>query len=681
MSPIIAIDTTYSLYYGAVTTRSFRLLLISFYMLAIGIPLFTALVVTLGPNPFLRGSKYLTPGISGLSEVRDRVAVIGWWALTGIAVILICRTFTTKDDDCVEFNTRSRVWAPLLILVLLTFLAGLTFDLDTETTDNWKRVELWVVIASAILFINVCTLKHLTQLIRTSALWLAGFVLLVFGVPTLFQSPATIRDNYHFAFTANELLAPAAGFSPMATFQAHYSNLLGFPIAPVIKLSPTNTLPVLVGYILFLQIICLAVPAVVSLMAKQRKLLLPMTLLPVALVTTANANGEAQHTYFQGFPLRSAMPSLLLLLLVGLLSRMRNLRRIEAFLLGGLASLTLINNLDFGVPAAIAALVTIALYQTRVTLRVGAVVFASLGAIAAFLSLWMAYEIFGETLDIKYVLLFLRVVSEGGYMNAAMPIGGLPIVIVTGFSLGTALGVYGLGRARRESRQELMTAAVFLLFSAVWGLLSTIYYSGRSFTSTALGGHSFQLGLVMAGVVLLVALDREHLYDQIVKTGTSGLVFLVAAIAYVSFVAASILSIPSPTVSMNHFMARGSQHPTVQYFIEEIDLLHRRNLLTESSEDIGLLLPLSNAIQQSGVGYSVLVTNHPQFAALMPEFARLQCQAVLTSKYTTFVEDTSQQSILDIPACREILGLSFRTEYLGDNLRVLKRSSFGTDIP
>jgi len=664
-----------------VTTKSFRLLLVSFYGLAIGVPLSTALVVTLGPNPVLRSSKYLAPGILGLSEVRDRVAVIGWWALTGIAAILIFRTFTAKHHDYVDSSARSRVWAPLLTLVLLTFLAGLTFDLDTATTDNWKRVELWVVIPSVILFTSVYTLKNLTRMIRTTAPWLAAFVLLVFGVPTLFQSPTTIRDNYHFVFTANELLAPAAGLYPMATFQAHYSNLLGFLIVPLIKLSPTNTLPTLVGFILFMQLFCLSVPAVVSLMAKQKRLLLPMTLLPVVLVTAANPNGEAQHTYFQGFPLRSAMPSLLLLLLISLLSRMHSLRRSEAFLIGGLSSLTLINNPDFGVPAAIAAFVTIALYQTRVTLRIGALIFASLGAIAAFLGLWMAYVVFGQVLDVKYLLLFLRVVSEGGYMNAAMPVGGLPIVIITGFSLGTALGVYGLGRAQRESRQGLMTAAVFLLFSAMWGLLSAIYYSGRSFTSTALGGHSFQLGLVMAGVVLLVALDGEHLYDQIVKAGTSGLVFPVTAIAYVSFVAASVLSIPSPTVSVNRFMARGSQHPTVQYFIEEIDLLRKRDLLSESSKDIGLLLPLSNALQQSGVGYSVLVTNHPQFAALMPEFASLQCRSLLQTKYTAIIEDTSQQSILDLPVCREILGLSFRTEYLGDNLRVLRRGSFGTDIP
>lgn len=647
--------------------------MLSAYGLALGVPLLTALIILLGPDPVMRGSKYLSPGVLGLIEIRDRIAVVGWWSLTGLFMLLIYRSFNVESERSVTINQRSRIWPFLVAIVIVLFFAGLVMRIDMAETDNWKHVELWVVAASTWVYVNLTPLTN-SRLIQSTSQWLYGILMIVLGLPALFQSPATIRDNYHFIFTANELLAPASGLYPLADFQAHYSNFLGFPIAPIVRLIPGNTMSVLVAYLLALQIFCLCIPAIVSRITAQSRLLLPTTLIPIVLVTTSNENGEAQHSYFQGFPLRSVMPSLLLIVLVWLVSRTRGLRIVDLLVLGALSALTILNNLDFGAPAAAAAIAVALLCGRELKRRLTALAFIVFGGAISLAGVLAVYGLSGRALDLQFFLLFVRVVSEGGYMNAAMPIGGLPIVMVTGFGLGSVLGIYAVKRAHQTNESRMMAAAAFLLFSSLWGLLSFIYYSGRSFTSTALGGHSYQLGLVLSGVVLFVVIDDKHLRHQVKKVQTPGLIFPVIAIAFCSLLASALLSVPPLATSAERFMARGFEHPTLRYYVGEIDLLRQKGVITEDPKDIGLLLPLSNALQQSGVGHSLLTTNHPQFAALMPDFARLQCQAIRESSFTLLIEDAAQTSILDLPVCKGILKESVLLKHLGDNLRVLRHN-------
>jgi len=667
-------------YHCLVVTKSFRALLLSAYGLALGVPLLTALIIVLGPDPVMRGSKYLSPGVLGLTEIRDRIAVVGWWSVTGFFMLLIYRSFSTKSEESVMINQRSRVWPLLVAMAIVLFFVGSVIPIDLAETNNWKHVELWVVVVSVLAYVNL-TQRPNTRLIHLTSQWPLGIVLIGEGLPALFQSPATIRDNYHFIFTANELLAPASGLYPLADFQAHYSNFLGFPIAPIVGLIPGHTMSVLVAYLLALQMFCLCVPAIVSRITGQRRLLLPLTLIPIVLVTTSNENGEAQHTYFQGFPLRSAMPSLLLIVLVWLVSRTKGLRKVDLLILGALSALTILNNFDFGAPAAASAIAVALLCGRELSGRLAAIAFIAFGGAISLAGVSAVYGLSGRELDLQFFLLFVRLFSEGGYLNAAMPIGGLPIVIVTGFSLGSALGLYAVKRAHQTNEARLMASAAFLLFSSLWGLLSFVYYSGRSFTSTAVGGHSYQLGLVLSGVVLFVVMDDKHLRDQVKKVQTPSLIFPVIAIAFWSLLLSALIGVPSLATSVKRFMARGSEHPTLQYYVGEIDLLRQRGVVTDNPREIGLLLPLSNALQQTGVGRSLLITNHPQFAALMPDFAQSQCQAISESKFTVLIEDAVQTSILDLPACKSILKETVLLEHLGDNLRVLRHSLSENSYP
>jgi len=659
--------------FEAMVSRSFRALLISAYGLAIGVPLVTALIVFFGPDPVLRGSKYLAPGVVGLSEIRDRMVVISWWLLVGLAVLLIRRAFTAPYEVPIYIKSDSRWWLTLLVIATILFFLGLVVRMDTAETDNWKRIEAWVLIASSLVYAVGFRLKTSRLLIQSIAL-LLGVLLLLEGTLTLIQSPATIRDNYHFVFTANELLAPASGLYPIASFQAHYSNLLGFIIAPIVRLLPSHTMSILVGYLLVLQLFCLSGPAFVSRIVGQRRLALAITLPPLVLATAANEIGLAQHTYFQGFPLRSVMPTLLLLALVWIATKLRVTRGLSALTIGGLSGMVVLNNADFGLPAAASAVTVMTLCGSNLSRRMKIFTYTAIGGAISLVGTSLLYAILGKKLDLQLLLLFVRVVSEGGYMNAAMPIGGLPIAMVTGFGIGSALGVYAIGRGCRTSQPQLLGSAVFLLFPSIWGLLSFVYYSGRSFTSTALGGHAYQLGLVVSGVLLYAASDYKHLQEQLNKSGIAGKIFHVIAVAFLSFLVSHALRIPTPTTSAHNVLASGSEHPTLQYYVGEVNLLRQTGVITVNPNDIGLLLPLSNALQQTGVGRSLMFTSHPQFAALMPDFARLQCQAVSDSTFTLLIEDAAQTSILDLPACKSILKDSVQLKHLGDNLRVLRYS-------
>ena len=661
-------------------TKSFRALLISTYILAIAVPLLTALIITLGPDPVLRSSRYLSPGVVGLDEVRDQIALISWWVLACLAGLIVYRSFASQPEDPVDIRPDSRLWLSLVSLVALLFFAGLVLQLDTSDTDNWKRVDFSVV---AISLLTLVAVTNLHRLRREAQIVVQAFfaVVLATCLAALFQSPATIRDVSHFIYTSNELLAPAAGLYPLSNFVATYNNLLGFPIAPFVRMFPAQTMSILVGYLLFLQLFCLSVPALVSRIAGRWKLVLPMTLIPVMLVTSANSNGNAQHTYFQSFPMRSAVPSLLLVALVWIVSRPSGLGKLASVSLGALAGLAVVNNPDFGAPAAVAGVVAMVLCQPTLVPRVRNLVFAALGGVSSLIVLWAVYGLFGQTLKPGFFFQFTRMVSSGGYMKAAMPIGGIPIVLVTGFCLGCAFGVYAVRRAHQVRERKMLASASFLLFSSIWGLLSYIYYAGRSYTSTSLGGHSYQLGLVISGVILYFVLDATHLRDQIRRAGAPSFILPIIALAFISFCTSAYLTVPSPLTSVNDIRNRGSQFTLERFFVDEFRVLRQRGILSENPNNIGLLLPISNALQQSGVGRSILVTMHPEFTELMPEFAKLQCRAVIESDTTLIVEDISRVSVLDLPPCKEILRGLMTLEYDGVVFRLLRRGDNDPGTP
>jgi len=654
--------------------------LISTYILVIVVPVLTALIITFGPDPVFRVSKYLSPGVVGLNEVRDQVALASWWVLVAAAGLFVHRSFSTHSENLVDNKSSSRLWLVLTSVSASLFFAGLVLQLDTKETDNWNRVDFSVVTISVLILVAVNAFPRLRREIQI-ALQAFSAVVLATCLASIFQTPATIRDPSHFIFTSNELLAPSAGLYPLSNFVATYNNLLGFPIVPFVRMFPGQAMSILVGYLVSLQVFCLCVPALASRIVGLWKLAIPMTLIPVVLVTSANVNGHAQHTWFQSLPMRSAVPSLLLIVLVWVVSRPNGLGKLASMSLGALAAVSVVNNPDFGAPAAVAAVVAMALCLSTLRHRVRTLMLAALGGVTSLIFLWVAYSLFGQTLNFQFFFQFTRMVSSAGYMKEAMPIGGIPIVMVTGFCLGTVLGVYAVGRAHRVNDRKVLASATFLLFSSLWGLLSYIYYAGRSYSITAIGGHSYQLGLVISGVVMYLVLDSTHLRDQTKRVGTPGYVLPVIAVAFIAFITSAYLSVPSPLSNVSSFRNRGSQFILQQHLVREFQVLRERGILSDKPEDIGLLLPISNALQQSGVGRSILITMHPQFTELMPEIAKLQCEAVVASDSTLIVEakeffgfDGARFSILDLPPCKDILRNTVKLEYDGVIFRLLRRS-------
>ena len=125
--------------------------------------------------------------------------------------------------------------------------------------------------------------------------------LLIRPLSVLLQTPSSLRDPWHFFFTANELAAPAAGMIPLANFVPWYTSLLGYPIAPILRLIPSESVIVLLFWLLFLEAICLILPVIIAYKIVGHHAALLSILLMVSLITVQ----PSANSYFQVFPIRT----------------------------------------------------------------------------------------------------------------------------------------------------------------------------------------------------------------------------------------------------------------------------------------------------------------------------------------------------------------------------------------
>lgn len=326
----------------------------------------------------------------------------------------------------------------------------------------------------------------LVALLATGMLCLAGFY---FDDNVLTATSAT---GYHFPYTFEEVYAVAGGHTPLVDWTPQYTALLPYLLAPLLKLSGysigaftmvmvgMSTVALMMGY------------AALRLLTGRplRALVLYLPTLAVGLVPVF-LEGDQAHTiatYFGVMPLRYAGP-LACLAAVAAFARFGSGRRREFALLGLLLGATVLNNVEFGLPAAVATIAAAILcnaqrkplrLRPRSILRplvwVGS---GAAGVVAAFLAL--TYVRSGELPDFAQLVYFSRQFAAAGfYMLPIDTIVGLPGIIFLTFVSAVALGAAPvlLGHRGEDRRSRVRTAV--LVYTGIFGLGVYGYWVGRS---------------------------------------------------------------------------------------------------------------------------------------------------------------------------------------------------------
>ena len=353
-------------------------------------------------------------------------------------------------------------------------------------------IAVGVALTAAVLAV---ALRHVAR----PRLLLVASVALVAAVAILplIQTPGTFRSGYDNAFTLDELLAPSTGRLPGFDYISQYSQLLGYPLALVAALVPAQFAAYpdafAVTWMSLMQALTVALAVAVPVLLAPRRIrwLPPLLVVPVLLLP-----GPDGLEYFAALPLRLLLP-VVLLATVALLARRQSGGRWpwwQPLAIGAVAGATVLNNLDQGAPATLAA--AIALAAASLSLRSAA---ASIGLFAAgTVSVPVIYVLIGtltgQAFHADYLLFFVSQFGVGGFNNIDMPAVGLHSGFVLLGVIGAVVGFLGLRRLRGRNR----VLSLAITFQSAFLLLALVYYSGRSLTPTLVTGSALPAAVLLA---------------------------------------------------------------------------------------------------------------------------------------------------------------------------------------
>ena len=295
-------------------------------------------------------------------EPADRVILFSWWAF-GLLLISFAFFNTTRMRNVgTDFTEGSTSGVYIAGLIGAIVYSSYVWDFDILDTDNIIRTGqsdyfLGIVILSLLCLLALSSNENSINLSKFLTV-LGSFLMF----PILWQAPNGVRDAYHFLFTSDELAAVAAGKFPLSDYIPQYSNLLSFPVAPFLKFFSSSEMVVMI-WLFLLQIFCLAIPTTIAIKLTNWSIA-PLTFLLVWLPAVATGDPKTLNsasTYFAAMPIRYVGPIALLgMLLLWIKQYFINVRNVKSptrsdLLLGICIGLVVLNNPDFGAPAAAAA--------------------------------------------------------------------------------------------------------------------------------------------------------------------------------------------------------------------------------------------------------------------------------------------------------------------------------------
>jgi hypothetical protein len=303
-------------------------------------------------------------------------------------------------------------------------------------------------------------------------------------LPSLYrerQPAPAVYITYHLPFQLGEFAAVLNGRTPWVDYFPQYQTCLGYALAPVFRLT---------GLTVFSFTAAMGVLSAASLLVfffvfrrvtgggwKALALYLPLLAVSLAAQDVGALPWHQRVTAFNYYavgPLRYFGPCMTLACLTAFLVRPGRLRLL---VLAFVATLTAVNNLDFGVPALAAAVLAVLLSTSDGPLPSLRTVldtlrgFAGGGALAMAAFLLLTFVRSGHLPDLRAVTVFQRAFVVNGFNMLPMPPLGLHLVFFLTFMAALARALFAPGTRLRKG---------LLLYGGVFGSGALMYYVGRS---------------------------------------------------------------------------------------------------------------------------------------------------------------------------------------------------------
>ena len=595
----------------------------------------TAFLVLLGPKPSIpQSSDFLSDAALGdaLHEPTDRLVLICWW----LVAIGIALSFTWWARHGAGIPVRPKRWYQVLTVTLgvsavAVVVASVTWGVDP--VGMWTGIGPVGLLAGLAFALFVFRFWNYPKWVAaTSSIVMVG-LLAAYALPALFETPGSVRDSGHFQFTSDELAAVAAGRFPLSDYVPQYTVVLGFPIAPLIRALPDQATWVILLWLLLLQVSSLAISVSMPVLVGGPRILAPASLVAVLPTLIVLSWPTSSATYFATFPLRVILPAASILAAFILLrSRAKLTRRRRAWfaLLGALVGLTILNNPDFGAPAGLAILVIMVLAASGRHEAVLSVLHLLAGTAAVFLSYTALGLAVGRPVQWQYWLIFPRIGGVEGWYDVAMGAFGPHVAVVALFVSASVLG-FILVRSRGIGSTFQYRQGLLLALVGGWSLMCLPYFAGRSLPPTAVGGYSFQIGMVIAALLPIARATSRALQSNLARFPLESSIALAMSTLAIAGAGATFVFARPPSDYYTHLTSsRGSDFSYFEAQSTALEAILRdpKNIDLTNQVKAGKVQQALSMASLTAIGSGIpsgSITNNSLYFPLSPFFPRMLC--------------------------------------------------------
>lgn len=363
----------------------------------------------------------------------------------------------------------NRLWLGFgpFVLVLAILLSCYIF-----TILEWKSLKkIWKVVFASAFFIN-----------------------LLLVIPSFWQSSKTVIDADHSEYVINEMIAPLTGHWPYSNFIPQYQSFYGFLLKPFANSMNAEQISnaSLIG-LTMTSYLTIALGVLVAWQALDKRSIF----LAVGLIVPFTALTQFPHregylgsiaSLLSGVSIRVFPGLLLLVLLIQVMKIYRERQVIARYLYLGLigivAGLVSWQSQDFGIAAAITALLVVTLAGSTKLIDIKSLASMTVGFIPGFAIYPILAASAGHSVNFNYFLFFARQFGSGFGSERIRTLGPVVIILPLIVFLVVSHGIY-LYKAKTaapSASDNFLNSLIGFSFG-VWSFAGFTYYLNRSYAS------------------------------------------------------------------------------------------------------------------------------------------------------------------------------------------------------
>jgi hypothetical protein len=478
----------------------------------------------LRPDPAFFKSIVGRPELSNVIEPRDRfIAVL---VILQPLLVIGASLALKRCPNVLRSRLRFAIHCALVVSSVFAIVLLSRWRDTRPLFSAWPGFNsgrfLWISVLLLLLMSWANRNRRVRQalILTTSSI---GFLLTLTYMPYLVHKSSSVIDPYHSRFIIDELLAASAGSLPLVEYTAQYTNLLGYFIVPLARLYPKGAIGIVTTYVSVLQLLCVGI--VFFTFKKFLGFVWAIGGLALLLCVTLAAPDNAPLTntvvgYWAVMPIRLFGPMILMV------SVAVSLKRSPILIppIGVLSALVVLNNVEWGLPAALAAGLCIGLNSPEA--RVARQTFTSFAIwFGATVCLVFGLLIVGGGVEPSRLTSFIQIFGGSGYFAVPSLGWGIHLIVVATFvcclivgvslspmirmidlpaipaALHTYCGVFGLGAYLYFLNRSLIAVLTSLFF--LWGLaLILLFHAGwvtsRRFQNYSVFSHLLPLILLFS---------------------------------------------------------------------------------------------------------------------------------------------------------------------------------------